>query len=195
MDGGTILLIVLGVMFTAITVYAVIARGRERAKAYRNLGLEEQANIGSERAEFLMAAARRETGDREDSLEVAAADISGGGAAGAIIGAVVGGIIGGVPGIYCYTLFVICSPIGGFVGGAIGGVVGSGIGGVVGSGIGGAIQRRLTPDSGDSSGEASAGSDSLGCLGYSGLGCLGAVVGFFSIFFIAAILWQFSDGI
>ena len=187
MDGGTILLIVLGVMFTAITVYAVIARGRERAKAYRNLGLEEQANIGSERAEFLMAAARRETGDREDSLEVAAADISGGGAAGAIIGAVVGGIIGGVPGIYCYTLFVICSPIGGFVGGAIGGGVGSG--------IGGAIQRRLTPDSGDSSGEASAGSDSLGCLGYSGLGCLGAVVGFFSIFFIAAILWQFSDGI
>ena len=37
-----------------------------RSKAYRHLGLEERANADLDRAEFLMAAARREAAERGD---------------------------------------------------------------------------------------------------------------------------------
>ena len=128
-----------------------------RAEAYRNPGLEEQANADLERAKFLMAAARQVTTEKG----------SGGGAVvGAIGGGIVGGLIGGVGALYgglfllewfCWTGW--CYVFFGFPGGIVGGVIGGG--------IGEAIHRRLFRPRVEPSGEVS------GSFGWFASGYLG----------------------
>ncbi len=95
-----------------------------------------------------------------------------------ITGAILGGIVGGVGasigsmfllGVYCWTgwcIFVF-GPVGGFVGGIIGSVL-----------FGLLFRRRLN----------TTGSGNAGCEALSRLGCLGAIVAYFSLLIILAIL-------
>lgn len=138
MVGGTIVLIIIGVMFTAVMVFAVIVRGRERARewerscsvkseTYRNLGMEEQANADLARAEFLMGAAQRGASERGTSLDGGVADINAGAVVGRILGVIVGVIAGFVVG--CIMGFIYFCIFTGPAGAIFGVVAGYRVGG------------------------------------------------------------------